>query len=155
MGNEGLFMLNMTSYNRNTIYRRKLSCPFGLGIRISRCSSERYLPSHASYKVYSQFTLTLYFCKGYFVTKIFHPNVSKTGEICVNTLKKDWKPELGIRDVLLVSLICHSVCKTPHCYTFNRRSSAYSLHPTQSRLWMKRLVVSSLRTMMPTLGTRN
>lgn len=40
--------------------------------------------------------------KGYFMTKIFHPNVSDKGEICVNTLKKDWKPELGIRHVLLV-----------------------------------------------------
>ena len=39
--------------------------------------------------------------KGHFVTKIFHPNVSVKGEICVNTLKKDWKPELGIRHVLL------------------------------------------------------
>ncbi len=24
------------------------------------------------------------------MTKIFHPNVSEKGEICVNTLKKDW-----------------------------------------------------------------
>lgn len=31
--------------------------------------------------------------KGYFVTKIFHPNVSEKGEICVNTLKKDWNPQ--------------------------------------------------------------
>jgi ubiquitin-conjugating enzyme E2 S len=30
--------------------------------------------------------------KGYFLTKIFHPNVSEHGEICVNTLKKDWNP---------------------------------------------------------------
>lgn len=29
---------------------------------------------------------------GYFLTKIFHPNVSEKGEICVNTLKKDWDP---------------------------------------------------------------
>lgn len=42
--------------------------------------------------------------KGYFNTKIFHPNVSSIGEICVNTLKKDWKPELGIEHVLLVSI---------------------------------------------------
>jgi ubiquitin-conjugating enzyme E2 S len=28
--------------------------------------------------------------KGFFLTKIFHPNVSEKGEICVNTLKKDW-----------------------------------------------------------------
>jgi ubiquitin-protein ligase len=31
-----------------------------------------------------------------------HPNVSKSGEICVNVLKKDWKPDLGLRHVLLV-----------------------------------------------------
>ncbi|KAL9237881.1 hypothetical protein vseg_012378 [Gypsophila vaccaria] len=40
--------------------------------------------------------------KGYFLTKIFHPNISNTGEICVNTLKKDWNPTLGLRHVLLV-----------------------------------------------------
>ena len=40
--------------------------------------------------------------KGFFTTKIFHPNVSAEGEICVNTLKKDWKPNLGIRHILTV-----------------------------------------------------
>ena len=40
--------------------------------------------------------------KGYFCTKIFHPNVSAAGEICVNTLKKDWQPSHGLRHVLLV-----------------------------------------------------
>ncbi|KAH7279734.1 hypothetical protein KP509_37G033800 [Ceratopteris richardii] len=40
--------------------------------------------------------------KGYFMTRIFHPNIAKNGEICVNTLKKDWKPTLGLRHVLLV-----------------------------------------------------
>lgn len=40
--------------------------------------------------------------KGFFLTKIFHPNVSSTGSICVNTLKKDWKPENGIRHILMV-----------------------------------------------------
>ncbi len=40
--------------------------------------------------------------KGFFLTKIFHPNVSSpAGEICVNTLKRDWKPDLGIKHVLL------------------------------------------------------
>ena len=28
--------------------------------------------------------------KGIFITKIFHPNISEKGDICVNTLKKDW-----------------------------------------------------------------
>ncbi|KAF5300233.1 hypothetical protein FQR65_LT09187 [Abscondita terminalis] len=41
--------------------------------------------------------------KAFFLTKIFHPNVASNGEICVNTLKKDWKPDLGIKHILLVS----------------------------------------------------
>lgn len=40
--------------------------------------------------------------KGYFLTKIFHPNIANNGEICVNTLKKDWNPSLGLRHVLIV-----------------------------------------------------
>eukprot|EP00696_Hemimastix_kukwesjijk_P014115 gnl/Hemi2/28044_TR9263_c0_g8_i1.p1 gnl/Hemi2/28044_TR9263_c0_g8~~gnl/Hemi2/28044_TR9263_c0_g8_i1.p1 ORF type:complete len:219 (-),score=79.26 gnl/Hemi2/28044_TR9263_c0_g8_i1:267-923(-) len=40
--------------------------------------------------------------KGYFVTKIFHPNVSPSGEICVNVLKRDWRPDLGLVHVLAV-----------------------------------------------------
>lgn len=40
--------------------------------------------------------------KGWFLTKIFHPNVSKSGEVCVNVLQKDWKASLGLRHVLLV-----------------------------------------------------
>lgn len=41
--------------------------------------------------------------KGYFLTKIFHPNVSDKGEICVNTLKRDWDPtNWSIRNILQV-----------------------------------------------------
>ncbi|CAH8829071.1 unnamed protein product [Trichobilharzia szidati] len=40
--------------------------------------------------------------KAYFCTKIFHPNIAPaTGEVCVNTLKKDWKSNLGLRHILL------------------------------------------------------
>lgn len=39
---------------------------------------------------------------GFFLTKIFHPNVAKNGAICVNTLKRDWKPDHGIKHILLV-----------------------------------------------------
>ncbi|KAF8658425.1 hypothetical protein AX16_001976 [Volvariella volvacea WC 439] len=38
--------------------------------------------------------------KCWMATKIFHPNVSGSGEICVNTLKKDWKSEYGIGYIL-------------------------------------------------------
>lgn len=40
--------------------------------------------------------------KGYFLTKIFHPNIATNGEICVNALKRDWNPSLGLRHVLMV-----------------------------------------------------
>ena len=38
---------------------------------------------------------------GRMITKIFHPNVSAAGEICVNTLKKDWKSSYGIGHILV------------------------------------------------------
>ena len=41
---------------------------------------------------------------GFFLTKIFHPNVAQNGAICVNTLKRDWKPEQGIKHILLVGI---------------------------------------------------
>eukprot|EP00913_Durusdinium_trenchii_P012595 g11828.t1 len=28
-----------------------------------------------------------------FLTKIFHPNISLNGDVCVNTLKRDWDPQ--------------------------------------------------------------
>ncbi|KAK3805163.1 MAG: ubiquitin-conjugating enzyme/RWD-like protein [Benniella sp.] len=37
-----------------------------------------------------------------FMTKIYHPNVSNKGDVCVSTLKKDWKQNLGLRHILLV-----------------------------------------------------
>eukprot|EP00510_Aplanochytrium_minuta_P000464 CAMPEP_0184011126 /NCGR_PEP_ID=MMETSP0954-20121128/3642_1 /TAXON_ID=627963 /ORGANISM="Aplanochytrium sp, Strain PBS07" /LENGTH=198 /DNA_ID=CAMNT_0026290885 /DNA_START=300 /DNA_END=896 /DNA_ORIENTATION=+ len=40
--------------------------------------------------------------RGFFLTKIFHPNVALNGDICVNTLKKDWKPDLGIGHIFQV-----------------------------------------------------
>ena len=42
--------------------------------------------------------------RGFFLTKIYHPNVEwSNGAICVNTLKRDWKPEsITISHVLSV-----------------------------------------------------
>jgi ubiquitin-conjugating enzyme E2 S len=40
--------------------------------------------------------------KAHFVTKIFHPNVhALSGEICVNTLKRDWHEGFGVAHILL------------------------------------------------------
>lgn len=49
---------------------------------------------------------------GWFATKIFHPNVSTAGEICVNTLKKDWKSTYGIGHIL-VTVKCLLIYPNP------------------------------------------
>ncbi|KAI0032008.1 ubiquitin-conjugating enzyme/RWD-like protein [Vararia minispora EC-137] len=50
--------------------------------------------------------------KCWFATKIFHPNVSGSGEICVNTLKKDWSPSYGISHIL-VTVKCLLIYPNP------------------------------------------
>jgi len=40
--------------------------------------------------------------KGRFLTKIFHPNISAAGDVCVNVLKRDWKPDMGLSHILTV-----------------------------------------------------
>ncbi|KAI0270416.1 ubiquitin-conjugating enzyme/RWD-like protein [Gloeopeniophorella convolvens] len=50
--------------------------------------------------------------KCWFTTKIFHPNVSSAGEICVNTLKKDWKSSYGIGHIL-VTIKCLLIYPNP------------------------------------------
>merc|ERR1719453_2058793 len=31
--------------------------------------------------------------RAFFLTKIFHPNIAASGDVCVNTLKRDWDPQ--------------------------------------------------------------
>ncbi|KXS19331.1 UBC-like protein [Gonapodya prolifera JEL478] len=50
--------------------------------------------------------------RGYFLTKIFHPNVGPGGEICVNTLKREWKRETGMREVF-VTIKCLLIAPNP------------------------------------------
>lgn len=49
----------------------------------------------------------------YFLTKIFHPNVNPTnGEICVNTLKTEWKSTHGF-DHILMTIRCLLINPNP------------------------------------------
>lgn len=56
--------------------------------------------------------LKLMYFSGWMATKIFHPNVSSSGEICVNTLKKDWKSTYGIGHIL-VTVKCLLIYPNP------------------------------------------
>lgn len=39
--------------------------------------------------------------RAYFLTRVFHPNVAPdSGDVCVDTLQRDWRPELGLAHVL-------------------------------------------------------
>lgn len=39
--------------------------------------------------------------RGFFLTKIYHPNVEEqSGAICVNTLKRDWTPQTSLQHVV-------------------------------------------------------
>eukprot|EP00640_Fibrocapsa_japonica_P004080 CAMPEP_0113935596 /NCGR_PEP_ID=MMETSP1339-20121228/2725_1 /TAXON_ID=94617 /ORGANISM="Fibrocapsa japonica" /LENGTH=219 /DNA_ID=CAMNT_0000937809 /DNA_START=111 /DNA_END=770 /DNA_ORIENTATION=+ /assembly_acc=CAM_ASM_000762 len=40
--------------------------------------------------------------RGFFLTKIFHPNISENGDICVNTLKRDWSADVTISRIFQV-----------------------------------------------------
>lgn len=51
--------------------------------------------------------------KGYFLTKIFHPNVNEeTGAICLSTLSTDWTEDTGL-DHLLLAIRCLLIQPNP------------------------------------------
>ncbi|OOG00974.1 hypothetical protein ASPCADRAFT_202826 [Aspergillus carbonarius ITEM 5010] len=51
--------------------------------------------------------------KATFRTRIWHPNVEEsTGAVCVDTLKRDWKPNLTLKDVL-ITISCLLIYPNP------------------------------------------
>ena len=50
-----------------------------------------------------------------FVTKIYHPNISSQGEICLNVLKNSWHPSISVKTILisLRNLLAHPNSKDP------------------------------------------
>lgn len=62
--------------------------------------------------------------KATFKTRIWHPNVEElTGAVCVDTLKRDWKATLTLKDVLVVSM--HRRCEGYNRTEANELRRAY------------------------------
>jgi ubiquitin-conjugating enzyme E2 S len=80
----------------HAIPRRVLSCKIRVHRGIPCCTTKMYGLLSCITSNCADVTLT-----GWFATKIFHPNVSNAAEICVNTLKKDWKSSYGIGHILI------------------------------------------------------
>ncbi|KAI8822390.1 ubiquitin-conjugating enzyme/RWD-like protein [Fimicolochytrium jonesii] len=102
--------------------------------------------------------------QGTFLTKIFHPNVSKAGEICVNVLKKDWKKEYGIGHILL-TIKCLLIDPNPESAlneeagrllledynSYAKHAKLYtSIHGTNSKIQF-----GTTSSSAPTLGKQN
>ena len=44
------------------------------------------------------------------MTKIYHPNVGKDGELCANVYEKDWAPTQTTRDLIdIVATVLYSI----------------------------------------------
>ena len=77
---------------------------------------------------------------GWFATKIFHPNVSSAGEICVNTLKKDWQSSFGIAHIL-VTVKCLLIYPNPES-ALNEEAGKLLLENYNSYCSRARLITS-------------
>ena len=81
--------------------------------------------------------------RGFFLTKIFHPNVATNGDICVNTLKRDWKPETTLSHILQV-IRCLLIVPFPES-SLNDEAGKLFMTSYEQYAQRARLMTSSMR----------
>lgn len=78
--------------------------------------------------------------RGFFQTKIYHPNVSTKGEICVNTLKRDWTADVSIVHILQV-IRCLLIVPFPESSLNDEAGKlfmeSYTEYAERARLWTR------------------
>ncbi|KAJ3041985.1 hypothetical protein HDV00_008276 [Rhizophlyctis rosea] len=79
--------------------------------------------------------------KGYFLTKIFHPNISPSGQICVNTLKKDWTSTSSLEYVFLT---IKSLLFTPNPDSALNEEAAKLFHEDMARFQARAAVYTQV-----------
>ncbi|TDH72851.1 hypothetical protein CCR75_008942 [Bremia lactucae] len=116
--------------------------------QLSEIYAEIRGPEHTPYEggyFKVKLTLTVSFPeqppRGVFLTRIFHPNVSQpAGDICVNTLKKDWKVTLGLAHVLQV-IRCLLIVPFPESSLNDEAGKlfldSYGDYARRAKLWTK------------------
>jgi len=81
--------------------------------------------------------------KAYFVTKVFHPNVStSTGEICVSSLQKDWKGVLVFSE-LLRQLRCLLIVPFPES-ALNQEAARLFMEDYRGAFWKRAVLLTNL-----------
>lgn len=76
-----------------------------------------------------------------FLTRIFHPNVAEeSGEVCLETLKRDWDPKLTLKDIL-ITISCLLIQPNPDS-ALNQKAGAliqddYASFARQAKLMTK------------------